>query len=119
MSALPEQETLLRDGAPSGIAVRRCRGLFARARGLLGSAELPVDVTLQLVGCNAVHTFGMRYPIDVVFCEPGGRICRIVHGLVPWRWAAVARGGIDTFEFCRGAARLHGLAVGEHLQVVP
>lgn len=54
----------------------------------------PVRVAgLWLGPCAAVHTFGMRYAIDVVFLNRHGRVIRLVPALGPRRWA-----------FCRRAA---------------
>lgn len=37
--------------------------------------------------CRAVHTLGMRVPIDVVFLGAGNRILRHIPALAPNRWA--------------------------------
>lgn len=46
--------------------------LFSRLRGLLGRGRYPG--ALLLVPCNDVHTFGMRYDIDVAFLAPDGSV---------------------------------------------
>jgi hypothetical protein len=52
--------------AAAEVAVTR-RG---RARGLIGREEL--EGALVLRPCRHVHTFGMRFPIDVAFCDRYG-----------------------------------------------
>ncbi|MEG6585233.1 DUF192 domain-containing protein [Dendrosporobacter sp. 1207_IL3150] len=47
--------------------VRIADNFFARLKGLLGTALLPPGHCLVIRPCNSVHTFGMRYPIDVLF----------------------------------------------------
>lgn len=42
---------------------------------------------LLLPRCRAVHTFGLRAPIDVVFLSPQGDVLRFVPSLAPGRWA--------------------------------
>jgi uncharacterized protein len=49
-----------------------------RMRGLLGHAPLDPEHGLWLEPCNAVHTFGMRFPVDVVFIDRRG-IVRAIH----------------------------------------
>jgi uncharacterized membrane protein (UPF0127 family) len=65
---------LLRDGevlASAEVAADRS----ARRRGLLGRDSL--DGALVLRPCRQVHTLGMRFPIDVVWCDRTGRVLRI------------------------------------------
>jgi uncharacterized membrane protein (UPF0127 family) len=46
----------------------------ARRRGLLGRDE--IDGVLVLRPCRHVHTFRMRFPIDVAFCDVNGTVLR-------------------------------------------
>ena len=57
---------LLRDGEVV-CAVEVAEGRAARARGLLGQDGL--EGGLLLPGTRSVHTFGMRFPVDVAFCD--------------------------------------------------
>ena len=50
-------------------------GFLGRLRGLLGtSRDDERAVPLLLVGCPSVHTFGMRYQLDVVLVDEGGLV---------------------------------------------
>ncbi len=57
----------------------------SRSRGLLGSDGWEGRDGMLLEPCRNVHTFGMRYPIDVAFLDREGRVLRVVHGLRPGR----------------------------------
>src|SRR5436190_17741234 len=60
-------------------AAERClvaETYVARLRGLLGR-RLKAGEGLLLVPCSAVHTFFMRYPIDVVFLDRELRAVRV------------------------------------------
>jgi uncharacterized membrane protein (UPF0127 family) len=61
------------------------RGLAARLRGLIGCADLPAGVALQLPRCRSVHTFGMRFALDLVWLDGAGAVVRIDRGVPPWR----------------------------------
>jgi hypothetical protein len=50
-------------------------GRRARARGLLGRDG--VDGALLLAPARSVHTVGMRFPIDVAFCDAELRVIRV------------------------------------------
>lgn len=47
----------------------------ARLRGLLGRDG--IDGALLIRRTRSVHTFGMRFPIDVAFCDAGLRVLRV------------------------------------------
>ena len=64
----------------------------SRRRGLLGRNGLPPGHALIIAPSNAVHTFFMRFPIDVVFVRRDGRIIRIRAALPQWRMTASLRG---------------------------
>lgn len=50
---------------------------LSRARGLLTTPDLADTEGLMLVPCDRVHTFGMRYPISAVFCDPDLRVVAV------------------------------------------
>lgn len=76
-------------------------GMLGRLRGLLCRAYPPGPRTgLWLSSCCAVHTIGMRYPIDVAFVDRDGRVRRLVRNLTPGRVA-----------FCIGASSVIELAI--------
>jgi uncharacterized membrane protein (UPF0127 family) len=74
--------------------VLSAHGPFARARGLLGRARLRSGQALVIEGGNQVHTFGLRYPIDVLFCDGDWAVLHVVRGMAPrrvTRWIGGAR----------------------------
>ena len=48
--------------------------LLARTRGLLGTRTLPRSEALLLRPCRQVHSFFMRYELDLVFVDRSGRV---------------------------------------------
>ena len=62
-----------------------CQSGLERTRGLLLRRRPDRHTAFMLDRCSAVHTFGMTYPIDVVFCDAFGRIVRIRPAVGPWR----------------------------------
>lgn len=104
---------LLRDGEVlASLEVAGSRR--ARSRGLLGRDG--VDGALLLRPCRSVHTLGMRFAIDVAFCDDELRVLRVVtmprHRLSRpvWRSRAV-------IEAEAGAFARWGLRPGDQLEV--
>jgi uncharacterized membrane protein (UPF0127 family) len=48
-------------------------------------------VGVWLAPCDAIHTCGMRFDIDVFFLDHAGRVLRVVAALRPWRIALCPR----------------------------
>lgn len=85
-----------------------------RLFGLLGRRG--IDGALLLRPARSVHTIGMRFPIDVAFCDGDLRVLR-VRSLKPWRVAPPVRRACVIIEAERGAFERWGLAVGDELAV--
>src|SRR3546814_8041740 len=71
--------------------LRVARGLFARLLGLWAVPFGPGHDGLLIRPCRAIHTLGLRRPIDVVFLDERGRVLRCHHNLAPNRVAGVWR----------------------------
>lgn len=67
------------------------RTLRARALGLAGLRAPPGAVALHLPACRAVHTFGMRFVLDLVWLDAGGKPVRVDRDVPPRRLRACRR----------------------------
>ena len=59
-----------------------------RRKGLLGRTELAVGEGLWIVPCEAVHTIGMQFPIDLVYLDRNKRVKKVRDAVRPWRLSA-------------------------------
>jgi len=57
----------------------------ARNKGLLGRDRLSSGEGLWIVPCEAVHTFGMRFPIDLVYIDRKKVVRKVRSNVRPWR----------------------------------
>jgi uncharacterized membrane protein (UPF0127 family) len=87
-----------------------------RMRGLLGRRELSSDEGVLLRPAGSVHTFFMRFAIDVVFLDRDGRVVRVAESVPPWRTAA-ARGARAVLELRAGESARRRISVGDLLVV--
>jgi uncharacterized protein len=60
-------------------------GLLARLRGLSARRWWPTGVALEIPHCRSVHTFGMRFALDLVWLDGSRRVVRVDRGVPPWR----------------------------------
>ena len=87
---------------------------FTRMRGLLGRKKLALGHGLLIRPTWSVHTFFMRFTIDVVFLDRELRVLKISHQLRPWRTAARWRAH-SALELPAGECARLGLEVGDRL----
>lgn len=89
---------------------------FERMRGLLGRPALQAGEGMLIKPCNAIHTLGMRYPIDAVFLGRDYQVLRIVRALKPRRAASCLRARC-VLELAAGEAERLGLVTKARLRV--
>lgn len=87
-----------------------------RLRGLLGRTELREHEALHISPCADVHSFGMKYAIDVVFLGDTGEVLKTGF-LKPNSWLK-CKGAESVVEFKAGYTARHGIAVGDSLNTL-
>jgi uncharacterized membrane protein (UPF0127 family) len=101
-----------RAAAPLALSV--CTGPVERARGLLGRPEPAPGTALWIRPCRAIHTFGMRYAIDVAFLDDRGLVLRVEPGVATYRVLS-HRGASSVLELRAGECQRLALRPGERL----
>lgn len=86
----------------------------ARRRGLRGRDD--VEGALVLRPCRSVHTVGMRFPLDVAFCDRDGVVIR-TYSLRSFRLSPYVRQAALAIEAREGAFERWGLRVGDKIEV--
>jgi len=90
------------------------RNFWQRLRGLLSRPALSAKQGLLISPCRRIHTFGMQYPLDIVFIDSRGSITNICSSLRPNRQAH-CRQARFTLELFHGVTQQLKLQVGEQL----
>lgn len=90
----------------------------ARRKGLLGRSGLNEGQGLWIAPCEAVHTFGMQFPIDVLYLNRKQRVAKVVQRLPPWRFSAclLAR---SVVELRAGTLARTGTCAGDEIRLEP
>jgi len=91
----------------------------ARRTGLLKHRKLGAGEGLWIYPTQAIHTFGMRFPIDVVFLDSGRRVRRMYHGLAPFRLTSFVLSARSALELASGSIVSSGTRVGDELEFSP
>ncbi|WP_319402591.1 DUF192 domain-containing protein [uncultured Anaeromusa sp.] len=59
--------------------------MWKRLRGLLGRKQLEENEGMIIVPCNAVHTIGMAFALDLLFLARDGTVLQLEQDVRPWR----------------------------------
>lgn len=94
--------------------VRTADRFFTRLKGLLGTRQLPAGQGLLIRPCDSVHTFGMKYAIDVVFCNRENCVVKVVEQVEPGK-ITMCRAGKYVLELPIGTLKNSGTMKGDFL----
>ena len=92
------------------------RSTLQRMRGLLGRSGLPSGQGMLIERCSSIHTFFMKFALDVIFLDSDRAVRRVVRGLRPWRLAG-SPGASCVVELAAGALEGTDLAAGDALRI--
>lgn len=104
--------------APVATKVEKADTAASRNRGLLGRASLAADEGLWIVPCPMIHTFFMKFPIDVLFLDADLTVRRVIENLRPWRlspWVLSARSVLEL----QGGVLRGSVHVGDRIEMRP
>jgi uncharacterized protein len=90
----------------------------SRRRGLLGIDGFHQGSALIIAPTNAIHTWFMRFPIDVAFVARDGRVVKVRHQMRPWRMSGAIR-GYAVIEFPAGALAAADTVADDVLSLEP
>ena len=89
---------------------------FKRLIGLMFRKSIDKEEVLVFKRAPSIHTFFMRFPIDIVFLDKEMRIIRICRTVKPWR-AVFCQGSLFTLEFSSSGAFEKSLELGNVLEL--
>src|SRR5437870_11714447 len=98
-------------GAILASKVERAERQRARRSGLHKRDILNAGEGFWIYPTQAIHTFGMRFPIDVAFIDRRMRVIRIYHQVAPFRLMSLVWSAERVFELPSGSLAGSGTAV--------
>ncbi len=88
----------------------------SRRKGLLSQVSLPASTAMIIAPTNAIHTFFMKFPIDIAFVSKSGRVLKIRSSVPAWRMTASWR-AFAVLEMAAGSLDSSDTKVGDQLIV--
>ncbi|MDO8661637.1 MAG: DUF192 domain-containing protein [Candidatus Omnitrophota bacterium] len=90
-----------------------------RIKGLLGRKNFASGEALIIKPCNAVHTFFMRFPIDLLFVDKTNKVLKVISNLTPFRLSPVYFRSCLVVELPAGRAKSTFTSQGDQLVFSP
>jgi uncharacterized membrane protein (UPF0127 family) len=90
--------------------------MFERMKGLLGQSAMVAGDGLLIKPCNSVHTFGMKFPIDVVFLNRNNVIIAVRKNLAQNRLTQIYLKAASVLELPAGCLDATSTNVGDEIQ---
>lgn len=108
-----------RSGLPDRVSnlcnVRRADSFLTRLVGLLSRRSLGDEEGLIIVPCASVHTFWMRFSIDLVFLDRQHRVLGISENVKPNRVRVAPNGTFAVLEIAQGNVMRTGIHLDDIL----
>ena len=106
----PNRQTFL------GSSVKVANQGATRRKGLLGRTHLAPGEGLWIIPCEAIHTFGMQFPIDLVYLDRKNRVKKLRSNVRPWRMSFCLT-AYSVLELASGTIRDTHTQCGDVLQL--
>ncbi len=87
-----------------------------RRTGLLKHSGLAAGEGLWIVPCESVHTFFMKFPIDLVYLGKDRTVRKVRHAVKPWRLSACLSAH-SILELPAGTIAATGTSVGDSVTI--
>ena len=89
-----------------------------RAIGLLGHKSLDKENCMWFDDCVWIHTFGMRFSLDVIFVDKNMVVKKVLRNVRPGRITMPVFSASSAFEFSAGSLENQNIQPGDQLDMV-
>ena len=90
---------------------------FRSLIGLMGRPGLDVGHGLWIIPCQSVHTFWMRFPIDVIFLDEHRKVIHLVENLRPFRISRHLSKARSVVELPVSSIKATGTQLGDEIRI--
>ena len=90
----------------------------SRLRGLLGKSSLDRGEGLIIRPCNSIHTYGMKFAIDVIYVDKKNIVLKVVDSLKPDRLGPLIMKSAYVVEASAGVFKGR-IKEGDRVEIVP
>jgi uncharacterized protein len=99
--------------------VMRANTFFRRLKGLMFTKSLPSGCCLHIQPCRSVHTFFMKYTIDILYLDAQYNIIGVEAKLKPGKIGAVYSNSVSVIELPEGTIQQKDIQIGQAVRFEP
>ena len=107
------------------VLVQNCMmadNFFGRLVGLMGKKILSTDEGMLISPCKSVHTFFMRFDVDIIFVDRNFEVVKIIKNVKPWKFSPYIKSARHIVEIAsrvtNSELRSEKVEVGDKLNVI-
>lgn len=90
---------------------------FSRFRGLMFRKSVEDDYALHIKPCNQIHTFSMRFAIDVIYLSKDGTVVEIHENVKPNKICKAVKNAESVIEINASMSSKLGIFKGDVLEI--
>ena len=90
---------------------------FRSLIGLMGKPRLEDGHGLWIIPCQSIHTFWMRFPIDVIFLDEHYKVIHLVENLRPFHISRHLSGARSVIELPVSTIQTTGTQLGDEIHI--
>ncbi|MGB0454416.1 MAG: DUF192 domain-containing protein [Bacteriovoracaceae bacterium] len=106
-----------KNGNPLYNKVRHAKSFTERAFGLMFKESMEDMDALLIEPCRSIHTFFMKFDIDVVFLNRKNEVVKIIRNFRPWRATPIYFKSNKVLEFLGGTLNSE-IEIGDELEII-
>lgn len=84
-----------------------------RLKGLMFTKKLPDENALHIAPCNEIHTFNMKYSIDVLYLDKNNNILALDEDMQPGKIGRKVKNAVSVVELKSGKIKRLGIETGQ------
>jgi uncharacterized protein len=96
--------------------VLHANSFLTRLKGLMFVPEIVGGDAMLIEACNSIHTFFMKFSLDIVFLDKNNTVLKIIRNLKPWRMTFIIFKAVKTLELPAGSLS-NNLSNGDKLRI--
>lgn len=97
--------------------VKVADNFFSRSVGLLSRKALSEGEALIIKPCCSIHTFFMKFEIDVLFINSKGKIIALYGNVKPWRILPIHLTSSYVIELPAGQITMKNICLGDIIRI--
>ncbi len=90
---------------------------WSRLIGLLGRTHLNIDEGMFFDRCNSIHTFGMKFSLDLIFLDKAMKVTALKRDVAPGRMTWPVMKAKSVVEVASGSLNKMNIQIGDQLHV--